>query len=413
MGLICNWYIQFRNSYIKRKSDMYRNILFVAMALMMLTAVGCKKAQKAKLDYNAELMPGENALVKITDPAKLPDFTKGFRNLYDLEEAINNSLNYLAKPSSENFFPMNGITHRQVVDSLRAFKELIYQNLPPEELNRQVREQFDVYMSVGCDKEGTVLFTGYYTPIFEGSMTQTERFNYPLHSMPDNLVKDESGETLGIQMPDGSMVRCPPRSDMVSSGLVDGKEIIWLEDPFEVYIAHVQGSAKIRLESGELITVGYAATNGYDYQSITRELSANAGIPLDKMSLSAMIDYFNQNKGEVARYVNINPRFVFFRLTEGNPTGSINEPVIRLRTIATDKTIFPRAAMTFIDTALPRNVGSEVVVYPYKGFFLDQDTGGAIRAAGRCDVYMGQGDEAGIVAGKTYQEGKLYYLILK
>ncbi len=392
---------------------MYRNILFAAIVVAMLMVAGCPKHKKAKLDYNAELLPGEHALVKITDPAMLPDFTRGFRNLYDLEEAIDNSLNYLAKPSSSKFFPINDISHQQVVDSLRAFKDLMYQNLPPEELNRQLKEQFDVYMSVGCDKEGTVLFTGYYTPIFNGSMTQTDRFNYPLHSMPDNLVKDESGETLGIQMPDGSLVRCPPRGDMVSSGLVDGKEIIWLEDPFEVYIAHVQGSAKIRLETGALITVGYAATNGYEYQSITRDLSANAGIPLDKMSLSAMIDYFNQNKGEVDRYVNINPRFVFFRIAEGNPTGSINEEVIRLRTIATDKTIFPRAALTFIDTALPRNVGNEVVVYPYKGFFLDQDTGGAIRAPGRCDVYMGQGDDAGVVAGKTYQEGKLYYLILK
>jgi len=32
------------------------------------------------------------------------------------------------------------------------------------------------------------------------------------------------------------------------------------------------------------------------------------------------------------------------------------------------------------------------------GFALDQDTGGAIRAAGRCDVYMGVGDDAGKLA---------------
>jgi len=49
----------------------------------------------------------------------------------------------------------------------------------------------------------------------------------------------------------------------------------------------------------------------------------------------------------------------------------------------------------------------------YRGFALDQDTGGAIRAPGRCDVYMGQGDEAGHLAGQTYQEGRLYYLFLR
>ena len=42
-----------------------------------------------------------------------------------------------------------------------------------------------------------------------------------------------------------------------------------------------------------------------------------------------------------------------------------------------------------------------------------QDTGGAIRAPGRCDVYMGLGDQAGQRAGATCQEGRLYYLFLK
>jgi membrane-bound lytic murein transglycosylase A len=47
------------------------------------------------------------------------------------------------------------------------------------------------------------------------------------------------------------------------------------------------------------------------------------------------------------------------------------------------------------------------------GFALDQDTGGAIRAAGRCDVYMGVGDNASELAGGTYREGRLYYLFIK
>jgi membrane-bound lytic murein transglycosylase A len=50
---------------------------------------------------------------------------------------------------------------------------------------------------------------------------------------------------------------------------------------------------------------------------------------------------------------------------------------------------------------------------PYGGFVFDQDTGGAIRAPGRCDVYMGIGDKVGRLAGQTYEEGRLYYLFLK
>jgi len=115
-----------------------------------------------------------------------------------------------------------------------------------------------------------------------------------------------------------------------------------------------------------------------------------------------MIDYFRRHPGEVRTYVRQNPRYVFFRIADGLPRGSLNEPVTAWRTIATDKSVFPRACLAFITAAVPHD-----------GFVLDQDTGGAIRAAGRCDVYMGVGDEAGRLAGQTYREGRLYYLFLK
>ena len=83
------------------------------------------------------------------------------------------------------------------------------------------------------------------------------------------------------------------------------------------------------------------------------------------------------------------------------------------RTIATDKTIFPRACLAYLSTTLPQVGLDGIVKQPYGGFALDQDTGGAIRAAGRCDLYMGEGDQAGRLAGQTYQEGRFYYLFLK
>ena len=125
--------------------------------------------------------------------------------------------------------------------------------------------------------------------------------------------------------------------------------------------------------------------------------------PSKNINLKAMIDYFKAHPDEVDMYVNKNPRFVFFRSEKGDPRGSLNEPVIPFRTIATDKTIYPRAMFAFVSVDLDRPVG----------FALDQDTGGAIRAAGRCDVYMGVGDHAAELAGGTYREGRLYYLFIK
>jgi membrane-bound lytic murein transglycosylase A len=115
----------------------------------------------------------------------------------------------------------------------------------------------------------------------------------------------------------------------------------------------------------------------------------------------------------VDQYIYRNPRFVFFQMDSGDPRGSLNEPVTPMRTIATDKSIYPRGGIAVIKTNLPRPVGMEISKRPYTGFALDQDTGGAIRAPGRCDVYMRSGDEARKMAGQVYEEGKLYYIFVK
>ena len=126
-----------------------------------------------------------------------------------------------------------------------------------------------------------------------------------------------------------------------------------------------------------------------------------------------MINYFKRYASEVSKYIRRNPRFVFFQMSEGPPRGSLNEPVTSFRTIATDKSIYPRGCLAFMSATLPRLIGDQVQKRPFTGFMLDQDTGGAIRAPGKCDVYMGQGDMAGRMAGQVYQEGRLYYLFLK
>jgi len=162
-----------------------------------------------------------------------------------------------------------------------------------------------------------------------------------------------------------------------------------------------------------LITVGYAASNGHEYHSISQMLVDDGKIDASEISLARMIKYFKNHPDQVNHYTRQNPRFVFFRRDDGPPHGSLNEPVIAWRSIATDKAIYPRAALALLVTNLPQISGARIKTGPYSGFALDQDTGGAIRAPGRCDAYMGQGRLAGMLAGQTYQEGKLYYLFLK
>ncbi|MCJ7544729.1 MAG: MltA domain-containing protein [Phycisphaerae bacterium] len=364
-------------------------------------------------EYDRPLPPGELALRKITDPAELPDFTAACRNTKDLKEAIANSLDYLAKPSSRAYYPYGDITQERAVAGLKTFAGLLEAGLSAKQLDVAIRERFDVYTSIGWDGSGAVWFTGYYTPIFEGSLTRTEHFCYPLYAEPASLVKTAYGTVLGLRGADGRIARCPSRRDLEQSGMLTGTELAYLADPFEAYIAHVQGSARLRLGDGSLVTIGYAANNGQDYVSVGKLLVRDGKITQEELSLQRMIEHFRANPQEIYEYIWRNPRYVFFAFNEGAPRGSLNEPVTPMRTIATDKAVFPRGALALVETSLPEPYYGSVRQTPYSGFALDQDTGGAIRAAGRCDIYMGIGAEAGAVAGYTQQQGRLYYLFLK
>ena len=378
---------------------------FLAFSLIAIVAfVGCRSRQTRQIDYDAQLPPGKLALRKITDPRMIPDFTRACTDTAGMRESVQNSMNYLAKPSSQKFFPYDTVTHAQAVASLQAFTSLLDSGKSPREINQLIRENFDVYISIGCDDRGTVLFTGYYTPIFDASPVRTERFKFPLYKQPPGLTK----------LPDGRPSQpMPDRRAIDSSGMYAGNELVWMGDKFECYVAHIQGSARLRMPGGQEITVGYTANNGHDYKSVREELVKDGKIE-KRAGLPSMIAFFKQNSPLVDEYIYRNPRYIFFaEVKDGRPRGSINEPVITMRSIATDKKIFPPAGVAFVSTMLPQFAGGQIIDVAYQGFACDQDTGGAIRAAGRCDVYMGVGANAGQLAGRAQNEGKLYYLFLK
>ena len=385
-------------------------LIGLILVFVFLALAGCEKRrtvlidhQEPQKDYTRQLPPGELALRKITNPSQIPDYAQACFDMNGLLEAIEHSLNYMAKPSSSAFYPYGDITHEHAIKSLQELKKFATAGLSPQQMNTVLREKFDTYISVGCDDQGTVLFTGYYTPIFNGSPIRTDIFKYPLYKSPNDLLKGPDGTILGQKGTDGQIRQYPSREDIQKSNILAGNELVWLSDPFEVYVVHVQGSAKIRMPDGQIETVGYAAHNGWEYQSIRQKMIADGKFTEKNINMKALIDYFKTHPNEVDMYVNKNPRFVFFKSEEGDPRGSLNESVTPFRTIATDKTIYPRAMFAFTAVDIDRPIG----------FALDQDTGGAIRAAGRCDVYMGVGDHAGELAGKTYHEGQLYYLFIK
>ncbi len=384
---------------------------FAGLALVALIA-GCPKPEPIPIalpdagkDYDKPLPPGALALRKI-DPSMYPDFGAAFYSSQStkLREAIDRSLHYLSKKSSQRYFPYGDISHDRAVASLILFREVLSQAKSPEELNQIIRDKFDVYQSVGCDDRGTVLYTGYYTPIFDGSKTRTATLNAPIYKMPKGFAKDVEGNPAGGPW--------KTREQIESGGGLAGQELVWLGDRFQTYVVTVQGSGQIRMADRSIYEIGYAANNGHEYKSIAKELVADGKIPKESLSLNAMIEYFHQHPEDIDTYCWRNPRYVFFQPAPGGPFGCLNEKVTPTYSIATDKDVFPRACLSFIQVAsMPGEGGSNP--RQYNGFALDQDRGSAIRAAGRCDIFTGVGDEAGKQAGFTYSEGKLYYIFVK
>lgn len=371
--------------------------------------------EPAPKNYARQLEPGENSLTRVA-LCDYPEFQKGFSNRAALLEAVDESLAYMAKPSSKNHFPMEGISHGRTLRSIEAFRDALVKSSSAREFARRIEDGFDVFMSVGCDKVGTVLFTGYHEPVVDASRTRTSRFRYPLYNLPDDLVKEPDGKVLGRRTASGEIVPFHTRREIDGSGCLAGRglELAWVEHPFDAYVIHVQGSASLRLTDGSLIKIGYAGSNGLEYGRLSQALVRDGKMKASDVSLQGIRNYFAANPDDLLPYTYENERYIFFTEKQGGPYGSINTVVTPYHTIATDKTIFPRASVTFIDTSLPKRDGLGRISYaPYAGFALDQDTGSAIRSPGRVDVFLGTGSEAEALAGTTRFEGKLYYLFVR
>jgi len=396
----------------------------LALGIALVSIIGCASKPLAETpptgpDYSKPLPPGASALRLITDPARMPDLATAVDGSdASLLAAMDQSLVWFAAPSSRNAFPFEGITHERARQSVAAMRELLSSGLATEAVIAQIEARFDIYESVGCDNRGTVLFTGYYSPVFRASRVPTGSFQYPLYRRPPALVTDPaSGQPLGWRRPDGSVGPSPTRRELETSSRLSGLELVWMEDPFDAFVVHVNGSAKLRLiepdgtESG-VMYVGYGGKTERPYQGLGASMVAAGLLSRNDLSMTSVKRVYRQRPEVVLDLMRDNDSFVFFTEYDGGawPAGSLGVRVTPERTIATDKKIYPRGGVVLADTRAITYGGTQRA---FGQLMLDQDTGGAIKAPGRADLFMGIGPSAEILAGGQYAEGRLYYFFLK
>jgi len=100
-------------------------------------------------------------------------------------------------------------------------------------------------------------------------------------------------------------------------------------------------------------------------------------------------------------------------LRKVKPWGSINVPLTMGRSLALDARLFPKGALAFISSRKPNvNEKGKITGWSdFSRFVLNQDTGSAIKGAGRADLFWGSGPDAETLAWRLKHEGDLYVLI--
>ncbi|RMD84951.1 MAG: transglycosylase [Candidatus Dadabacteria bacterium] len=337
-----------------------------------------------------------------------------------LRKALEASEQYFAGAPRSAVYRLGGdsYTTQQIARSVRVFSRIV-DSTDPRRLSRRLARECRAYRP-----RQTAQFTAYYEPILEASLRRTERFRYPIYRKPDELTlvrlarffpgdpRQFHGHVRG-----GELFPYLTREEIDGRGLLRGRglELAWVDDPVALYFLHVQGSGRLRLRDGRVMRINYAASNGLPYFSVGRYLLDQGMI--ERGSVGAIRAYLEANPERRDEILFKNPRYIFFREVElsddEGPVGSLGVPLVAGRSVATDHRFVPPGAVVFIDTKQPRvdSAGRLIGWKPLERFAVNLDSGAAIKGPARVDIYWGEGEQAGTVAGYMNQPGRLTVLI--
>lgn len=344
-----------------------------------------------------------------------------------LERALEQSLVYLDRV--RDFRPVE-VNERSVDKELvRATVLHLLDRLRAGRLDaRTLAEDFDWYTPKDPSPDAPgMLITGYYEPILSARRRPDDRYRYPIYEPPPDLIRvaverfpavklDPGGVRALVGRVEGRLlVPYYSREEIDGGGALVGKGSVlaWLDNPFDAFVLHVQGSGILQFDDGVLQRVGYAASNGHPYVSVGKILIEEGVIPREEMSLQSLRRYFAAHPERTAELLGRNPSYIFFRWVEEGPVGSLNVPLTPGRSVALDAEVYPKALPGFLEGTLPDPKEDQTAAArTLARWVVHQDSGGAIRGPHRLDLFCGTGAEAEQVAGRLKSPGR-FYLVLK
>ncbi len=266
------------------------------------------------------------------------------------------------------------------------------------------------------------LFTGYYEPLAEGSLTPSTEFTVPIYRKPDELVAlDEVAQKkIGLkygQLRNGKGEAYFSRKEIEQGALAGrGLELVWLKSWVDAFFIHVQGSGRISLPDGKFMRLAYGGKTGRAYTGIGGVLVLKGLLSKDDMSMQALRRWMAAHPEDARQLMWQNESFIFFRevqvadLALGAP-GAQKVPLHPRRSLAVDRGIWAFGTPIWLETQAPH--GPSGATEPFRRLMIAQDTGTAIKGYARGDVYWGWGEEAALTAGHMKSPGRMIVLLPK
>ena len=272
--------------------------------------------------------------------------------------------------------------------------------------------------AVANNDEAEGLFTGYYEIELQGSITSDETYNVPVYRKPPDHVTVDLGEfdpalsgRSFVGRVDGGRLKPYFARGDIQGGVLAGKgiELVWLKDPLDAFMLHVQGSGRVTLADGRTTRIGFAAHNGYPYDSIGRALIERGELEAHAASWPNIRAWLQANPAKAADLLAVNRRYIFFgEITGEGPVGAQGVALTPGRSLAVDTRYIPLGLPLWLDTTMP---GENTE--PLRRLMLAQDTGSAIKGPVRGDFFWGTGDGALEYAGRMKSRGRYYLLLPK
>lgn len=257
------------------------------------------------------------------------------------------------------------------------------------------------------------LITGYYEPIFPGSLKQDANNKVPVYGIPEDLIvvslEDVYPQLKGMRLRgrlEGRRLKPYDDAAGIRQHGVKAPILAWMQDPMDLQFMQIQGSGRIQLADGKQLLLGYADQNGHPYRPLGRWLLDQGLLSRDQLSMKRIRQWAKDNPQRITELLGSNPSYVFFSARPDNgeaPRGSLNVPLTPGYSVAIDRKVIPLGSLLWLSTSKP---DGSPLVRPMAA----QDTGGAIVGEVRADLFWGTGDDAGELAGHMKQDGWVWLL---